>query len=167
LGLFCSLSCLSEASATSLAEGEDHHASRLGLPSHTEAERSRTRLIDRAQVLLERGAGLRETGDELGVSTKTLARWLEQAGYHPQPAVEGKSPVAAVNELTQAGHLHDVSYHLEATGPAHAREFTCTLTVHQGTANGEDVRLTGHGTGRGKQPARANAAADLLAHLNG
>ena len=183
LGMYCSLSCLLEA-GEDLRVGDSDHAQRLGLAA--DPDRNRRRLVERAETLLHSGHTIRQAAEVLELPTGALRTWLRAAGVRvgaegtmdaPASAATadaagagvavGRSPVARLYEMAQAGRLRDLRFEGSSSGPDHARTFAATASVCVVTdagALGEPV--VGRGSGGSKSAAKTAAAADLLAALH-
>jgi hypothetical protein len=84
---------------------------------------------------------------------------VEEAGGPVQPMV-GSNPVGLLNERAQVGVIADLTYEMEATGPAHRPVFTCTASCTHAAE-----RLVSRVADASKNAAKAAAAAGLLQQL--
>lgn len=100
-------------------------------------------------VFVEAGVGAAR-----GVIRRLLGSRLDLAIADRGRNVDHKS---RLQETAAARNMTAPEYHIEATGPDHAREFTATVTVSEGAL--------GVGTGRSKKQAEQRAARQALAAM--
>ncbi|GAA1706795.1 hypothetical protein GCM10009745_63330 [Kribbella yunnanensis] len=154
------------------------HAKDVGLPP---GDRSvLDSLFEQAhRYVFEDNLSVREAGDMLGIPTQVLRQWFRAAGIStagPAPLESmpkqkatrsiadflrtrhGSSPISAIHELEQAGHIRARRWSDSRTGPAHQPTFTCAVQVT--TAEGSDFSAEGMGTSL--QSAKTHAAAHLI-----
>nr|WP_238353081.1 double-stranded RNA binding motif domain-containing protein [Kribbella solani] len=72
------------------------------------------------------------------------------------------SPISAVHELAQAGHLAPPEWSHSRTGPAHRPAFTCVLAVRRSE---DDKRVEATATESSKRAAQTDAADIVLTML--
>jgi ribonuclease R len=100
----------------------------------------------------------------------SLARQPDPSVSDPAPATPapatrkladttGRSPVMAVNELSQAGVIRGLDWAFAQSGPSHDPEFACTATA---TWSPDGRPLEASGTSKVKKDAKAAAARRLL-----
>lgn len=90
---------------------------------------------------------------------RDLAPPVEEAGGRVEPVV-GSNPVGVLNERAQIGVIADLTYRMEATGPAHRPVFTCTAGCTYAAE-----RFVSRVEDASKNAAKTAAAAGLLQQL--
>ncbi|MEU5137720.1 SNF2-related protein [Streptomyces californicus] len=121
-------------------------------------QRARTRRAARQHGMTSLIAALAELPDPLADRAVPDWNWDTPRAQSPAPAPAAEaSPVSALNELHQAGHITRPDYRTPKPTPT---GFTAIVTaVHHGQ------KVTGEGTGSSKRLARAEAADRLLRTL--